>query len=82
MNLSLTIQESEALVLVLESYISDLRMEIADTDRRRMRDQLKERERELRAIQLKLQAVAAPTGGWPYEPAPDVDEQEITVPAD
>ena len=35
--------ERSTLVAVLEDYLSDLRMEIADTDRQNFRDMLKER---------------------------------------
>jgi hypothetical protein len=41
--LDLDDQERETLVTVLKSYLSDLRMEIADTDRQDFRDMLKER---------------------------------------
>ena len=41
--LDLDDQERETLVTVLTSYLSDLRMEIADTDRQDFRDMLKER---------------------------------------
>ncbi len=41
--LDLTDQESAILREVLESYLSDLRMEIADTDRQDFRDGLKTR---------------------------------------
>lgn len=44
MNLPLSEEETEALRAALSSYLSDLRMEIADTDRKRMRDDLKRRE--------------------------------------
>lgn len=41
--LDLDDQERETLATVLKSYLSDLRMEIADTDRQDFRDMLKER---------------------------------------
>lgn len=41
--LDLDRQEQETLIEVLESYLSDLRMEIADTDRMDFREKLKER---------------------------------------
>ena len=41
--LDLDDQERETLGTVLKSYLSDLRMEIADTDRQDFRDMLKER---------------------------------------
>jgi hypothetical protein len=37
-------EEAEELHLILESYLSDLRMEIADTDNRDFRENLKRRE--------------------------------------
>ena len=36
-------EEAEVLREVLDSYLSDLRMEMADTDRKDFRDRLKER---------------------------------------
>ena len=39
--LLLTNQEKEALILLLEGSLSDLSVEIADTDRKNFRDQLK-----------------------------------------
>lgn len=39
----LTQEEYETLVHILEDYLSDLRMEIADTDRKDFRDMLKHR---------------------------------------
>lgn len=41
--LNLTPDEVETLRQVLDSYLSDLRMEIADTDRQDFREMLKER---------------------------------------
>ena len=73
MNLQVTREESEALALALTSYLSDLRMEIAATDRKEFRDPLKERELQLVSILAKLETLLAPIGAWPYEPAPDVD---------
>ncbi len=43
LELDLTEQERDMLRHVLESYLSDLRMEIADTDRQDFRDMLKGR---------------------------------------
>jgi len=43
MQIELDAKEREILKEVLESYLSDLRMEIADTDRMAFRDMLKER---------------------------------------
>ena len=48
--LDLTDEEHEILTFVLKSYLSDLRMEIADTDRMAFRDMLKER----KAVLLKV----------------------------
>ena len=42
-DLDLDEREREILGVVLRSYLSDLRMEIADTDRQDFRDMLKER---------------------------------------
>ena len=42
--------EAEILRLVLESYLSDLRMEIANTDSLDYREKLRERKRTLRNI--------------------------------
>lgn len=41
--IELTRQEAETLTDILESYVSDLGMEIADTERKDMRDEMKER---------------------------------------
>ncbi len=41
--LDLTTAEREILIEVLDGYLSDLRMEISDTDRKDFRDGLKER---------------------------------------
>lgn len=76
MDLQLTVEEAGALASVLSSYISDLRMEVADTERKQLRDQLKHSEATLRTVLAKLQAELAPAGSWPYEPAPDVDSAE------
>ena len=42
--------DAEVLRMVLESYLSDLRMEIADTDSMDFRDQLKARKEVLRKV--------------------------------
>ncbi len=42
-NLDLTKEENDILAMVLESYLSDLRMEIADTDSMDFRESLKKR---------------------------------------
>jgi hypothetical protein len=48
--LLLTNQEKEALILLLEGNLSDLSVEIADTDRKNFRDQLKARRDVLQKI--------------------------------
>ena len=50
MQLTLSVEEATILEDVLESYVSDLRMEIADTDLKDFRDQLKHREVVLKKI--------------------------------
>jgi len=42
-HLNLNIEEREALIQMLESYLSDLRYEIADTDSMKFRNGLKEK---------------------------------------
>ena len=46
-NLNLTEEEEKILHTVVDSYLSDLRMEIADTDRKDFRDMLKQRKQVL-----------------------------------
>lgn len=60
--LDLNEEEREILVMVLESYLSDLRMEIADTDRMDFREMLKKRKA---VIQTAIAAVrgAEASGG-------------------
>lgn len=58
-HLDLTADETRILLEVLESYLSDLRMEIADTDRLDFREMLKER----KAVLLKVQAALRRQGG-------------------
>ncbi len=53
--LILTEEEQELLVNLLENDLSDLRMEISDTDRWEYREMLKSRENLLRSIQKKLE---------------------------
>jgi len=50
--IQISLNEHEAAVLkeVLEHYIPDLRMEIADTERKEFRDRLKEREEILKKV--------------------------------
>ena len=50
MYLYLTEQETVLLKQVLTSYLSELHMEIANTDHRAFRDELKEKEKILRSI--------------------------------
>lgn len=52
--LGLTENETLMLKAVLESYLSDLRMEIADTDRKDFRDILKDRELFLKELIKRL----------------------------
>ncbi|MGP8005323.1 MAG: hypothetical protein ACLPSL_16140 [Smithella sp.] len=42
--LNLTAQEKDKLLMVLERYLPDIRSEIANTDRKEFRKELKERE--------------------------------------
>ena len=51
----ITEEERELLIEILENDISDLRMEIADTDRREYREMLKNREVLMKKIQQKLE---------------------------
>ena len=53
--LKITEEERELLIEILENDISDLRMEIADTDRREYREMLKNREVLMKKIQQKLE---------------------------
>ena len=57
--LKITEEERELLIEILENDISDLRMEIADTDRREYRDMLKNREAMMKKIQQKLEQSSA-----------------------
>jgi hypothetical protein len=54
-NLELTKEEKDILAMVLESYLSDLRMEIADTDRMDFRASLKKRKDVLKKVLETLQ---------------------------
>ncbi len=49
-NLDLTKEENDILAMVLESYLSDLRMEIADTDSMDFRESLKKRKDVLKKV--------------------------------
>lgn len=53
--LDLSSEEAYVLRDTLQSYLSDLRMEIADTDRRDFRDQLKHRKTILERIAAALE---------------------------
>lgn len=75
MDLKLTVEEADTLASVLRSYISELRMEVVDTDRKRLRDQLKQREHVLQSLLRRLEGEQVPAGAWPYEPAPDADAE-------
>ena len=57
--LMITEEERELLMDILENDISDLRMEIADTDRQGYRDMLKNREILMKNIQQKLEQAPA-----------------------
>lgn len=54
--IELTRQEAETLTDILESYVSDLGMEIADTERKDMRDEMKKR----KAFAIRLLEQLAP----------------------
>ena len=52
--LDLTEEQVEALIVLLEGNLTDLSMEIADTDRKTFRDELKARRDELQNILRQL----------------------------
>lgn len=58
--LELNEEEQRILAELLESDISDLRMEIADTDNAAYREMLKHRERVLRRLLAQLQTAPVP----------------------
>lgn len=60
MNLDLTQQETEILATALDDYVSDLRMEIANTDSMEVRDELKIREALLKRVVSDLRGGAKP----------------------
>ncbi len=62
-HLALEPTDAEILRMVLESYLSDLRMEIANTDLLDYREKLKAQKRTLRAIVSKIEGArsTAPT---------------------
>ena len=51
-------REATVLAEVLTDYVSDLRMEVADTDSQEVRDELKAREEFLKDLLLRLAATA------------------------
>lgn len=55
----ITEEERELLIDILETDISELRMEIADTDRREYREMLKNREVLMKNIQQRLDQALA-----------------------
>ena len=57
--LELTVDEAEFLAERIENWLSDLRMEMADTDASGFRDQLKHEKALLEALQVKLRQPAA-----------------------
>ncbi len=57
--LTLTTEEAETLREVLDSYLSNLRMEIADTDAMEFREKLKEQEANLKRVLQRLEAKPA-----------------------
>jgi hypothetical protein len=54
--LDLNAEQRSTLIQVLESYVSDLRMEIADTERKDFRDPLKAQEQILNGLLATLRA--------------------------
>lgn len=50
MSLELTQEQAETLRQVLETYVTNLRMEIADTDRQAFREDLKKKEAMLKEL--------------------------------
>ena len=56
-NLDLTKEEKDVLLVVLEDYVSDLRMEIADTDKMDFREMLKNQKETLKRVLEKLRQV-------------------------
>jgi hypothetical protein len=57
--LDLNAEQHSTLIQVLESYVSDLRMEIADTERKDFRDPLKAQEQILVGLLATLRTAAA-----------------------
>ncbi len=54
--IELTKDEAEKLKEILQAYLSDLRMEVADTDRKDFRDMLKENEVFLKVFLTRIKA--------------------------
>jgi hypothetical protein len=63
--ITLTQEEVGALREVLSSYLSDLRMEIADTDSRQFREGLKRQEALLKKLLQQFDAELVAPGGSP-----------------
>lgn len=61
--LDLTSDEQETIAAVLENYLSDLRMEIANTDSMDFRDMLKERKRVVQKVLDEVQSGSAGESG-------------------
>jgi hypothetical protein len=59
--LDLNAQEARILAEVLTDYVSDLRMEIANTDSLEVRDELKEKEALLKGLLSRLAAAPNPS---------------------
>ena len=59
MDIQLNVKEQRMLREILGAYLSDLRMEIADTDRKDFRDELKEREVFLKDLLARLEGAAS-----------------------
>jgi len=57
--LELDSEQHSTLIQALESYVSELRMEIADTDRKDFRDPLKAQEQILKGLLAALRAAPA-----------------------
>jgi thioredoxin-related protein len=58
-DIQLNVKEQRMLREILGAYLSDLRMEIADTDRKDFRDELKEREVFLKDLLARLEGAAS-----------------------
>jgi len=60
MNLELSEPQRAALQEVLESYLSDLSVEIADTDRKEYRDEIKDRRTQIAGVLEALRKAGKP----------------------